>query len=130
VSKHENAAAKACNESVVKLEARIRELEAEAARFKSELAAAYGRATGDAKLREEIAELNHVIERERHTHHETAKKLHKLQAKRVLTRGQFNKLRACLHPDRRNSASDKTLAWAFDTLSRLEEFVVRTKDAS
>jgi uncharacterized protein YerC len=41
----------------------------------------------------------------------------------------FNKIRRALHPDSRNSISDKVLAEAFDTFMGLEKFLLNEKDS-
>lgn len=47
----------------------------------------------------------------------------------AMDKATFNKIRRALHPDSRNSISDKVLADAFDTFMRLEKFLLDEKDS-
>ena len=49
--------------------------------------------------------------------------------KGVMDRATFNKVRRALHPDSRNSISDKVLAEAFDTFMALEKRLLNEADA-
>ena len=54
---------------------------------------------------------------------EEAKKLYK-HRRGAMDKATFNKIRRALHPDSRNSISDKVLAEAFDTFMNLEKFLL------
>lgn len=47
----------------------------------------------------------------------------------AMDKATFNKIRRALHPDSRNSISDKVLAEAFDTFMSLEKFLLDEKDS-
>ena len=46
-----------------------------------------------------------------------------------MDKATFNKIRRGLHPDSRNSISDKVLGEAFDTFMGLEKFLLNEKDS-
>ena len=48
--------------------------------------------------------------------------------KGIMNKATFNKVRRCLHPDSRASATDKTLAEAFDAFMALEKLLLDEKD--
>jgi len=47
----------------------------------------------------------------------------------LMDKDTFNKIRRALHPDSRNSISDKVLGEAFDTFMALEKFLLNEKDS-
>lgn len=47
----------------------------------------------------------------------------------AMDKATFNKIRRALHPDSRNSISDKVLAEAFDTFMSLEKYLLNEKDS-
>jgi len=49
--------------------------------------------------------------------------------KGVMDKATFNKIRRCLHPDSRNSISDKLLAEGFDAFMALEKRLLNEKDS-
>ncbi len=49
--------------------------------------------------------------------------------KGVMDKATFNRIRRCLHPDSRQSVSDKILAEAFDAFMALEKILLDEKDA-
>lgn len=49
--------------------------------------------------------------------------------KAIMDKVKFNKVRRALHPDSRNSISDKVLADAFDTFMGLEKYLLNEKDS-
>lgn len=49
--------------------------------------------------------------------------------KALMDKATFNKIRRALHPDSRNSISDKMLAEAFDAFMALEKFLLNEKDS-
>lgn len=57
-----------------------------------------------------------------------AKKLYE-KRKGLMDKATFNKIRRGLHPDSRNSISDKVLGEAFDTFMSLEKFLLAEKDS-
>lgn len=57
-----------------------------------------------------------------------AKELYK-HRRGAMDKSTFNKIRRALHPDSRNSISDKVLAEAFDTFMSLEKFLLDEEDS-
>lgn len=57
-----------------------------------------------------------------------AKRIYEVR-KGIMNKADFNKIRRALHPDSRNSISDKVLADAFDTFMKLEKFLLNEKDS-
>lgn len=59
---------------------------------------------------------------------EEAKRIYE-RRKGIMDKATFNRIRRALHPDSRNSISDKLLSDAFDTFMRLEKFLLDEKDS-
>lgn len=59
---------------------------------------------------------------------EEAKRIYE-RRKGIMDKATFNKIRRGLHPDSRNSISDKMLGDAFDTFMGLEKFLLDEKDS-
>lgn len=59
---------------------------------------------------------------------EEAKRIYE-RRKGIMDKATFNRIRRALHPDSRNSISDKVLSDAFDTFMGLEKFLLDEKDS-